>query len=85
MHGQYLRDLDGKDSIQSWKWLRESDLNGCTEALIYSAQEQTIRTNNTKFYVDKTTDSPLSRMCGERRETVSHIVSECSKLAYMPR
>ena len=38
-------------------------------------------TNNTKFYIDKTSDSPICRMCGERNETVSHIISECSKLA----
>ena len=47
----------------------------------FTAQEQAIRTNNTKFYIDKTIDSPLCRMCGERSETVSHIVSQCSKLA----
>ena len=55
-------------------------MKGCAEALICNAQEKAIRTNNTKFYIDKTTDSPLCRMCGERSETVSHIVSECSKL-----
>jgi len=81
MHGQYLRELDGKDCIKSWKWLKDSDLKGCTEALICSAQEQAIRTNNTKFYIDKTSDSPICRMCGARNETVSHIISECSKLA----
>ena len=53
MHGQYLRDLDGKDSVQSWKWLKDSDLKGCAEALICSAQEQAMRTNTTKFYIDK--------------------------------
>ena len=56
-------------------------MKGCTEALISSAQEQAIRTNNNKFYIDKTKDSPLCRMCGERNETVSHTISECSKLA----
>ena len=81
MHGQYLRELDGKDGIKSWKWLKDSDLKGCTEAMICSAQEQAIRTNNTKFYIDKTSDSPMCRMCGDRTETVSHIISECSELA----
>ena len=28
MHGQYLRDLDGKDDMQSWKWLNDIDLKG---------------------------------------------------------
>ena len=44
-------------------------------------QEQAIRTNNTKFYIDKTKDSTMCRICEERSETVSHIISECSKLA----
>ena len=81
MHGQYLRELDGKDGVQSWKWMKDSELEGCMEALICSAQEQAIRTNNTKFYIDKTNDSPRCRMCGERNKTVSHIISECSNLA----
>ena len=34
-----------------------------------------------KFRIDKTIDSPVCRMCGNKNETVSHIVSECSMLA----
>ena len=49
--------------------------------LIFSAQEQALRTNYIKFHIDKTIDSPLCRMCGERGESVYHLVSECSKLA----
>ena len=30
---------------------------------------------------DKSVDSPSCRMCGEKGKTISHIVSECSKLA----
>ena len=81
MYGQYLRDMDGKDLQISWKWLRSSDLKGCTEALICIAQEQALRTNNIKHFVDKSQDSPLCRMCDQRNETVSHIVSECTVLA----
>ena len=81
MYGQYLRDMDGKDLQNSWKWLRSSGLKGCTEALICSAQEQALRTNNIKHFVDKSQDSPLCRMCNQRNETVSHIVSECTVLA----
>ena len=81
MYGKYLRDMDGKDLQNSWKWLRSSDLKRCTEALICSAQEQELRTNNIKHFVDKSQDSPLFRMCDQRNETVSHIVSECTVLA----
>ena len=81
MYGKYLRDMDRKDLQNSWEWLRSSDLKGCTEALICSAQEQTLRTNNIKHFVDKSQDSPLCRMCDQRNETVFHIVSECTVLA----
>ena len=81
MHGQYLREMNDKDKNNTWRWLQKSDLKGCTEALICSAQEQALRTNYTKCRIDKTIDSPLCRMCGIKHETVYHIVSECSKLA----
>ena len=67
MHGQFVR-VD---------WNLKGDLKGCTEALICSTQEQALRTNYTKFHIDKTPDSPLCRMCGERGESIYHLISEC--------
>ena len=81
MHGQYLRDKTGVDWERTWQWVTNGDLKGCTESLIFSAQEQALRTNYIKFHLDKTIDSPFCRMCGERGESVYHLVSECSKLA----
>ena len=52
-----------------------------TEALLCAAQEQAIRINYVKHYVDKSSDSPLCRMCGKRGESIQHIVAECEKLA----
>ena len=46
-----------------------------------AAQEQTIRTRSIQHRIDKVDISPLCRICGEREETVAHIVSECGKLA----
>ena len=65
----------------SWNWLVQSDLKVQTEATICSAQEQALRTNYTKNKIDKTSENPLCRMCGERGETVQHIICECKKLA----
>ena len=81
MHGQYLREVNDNDHNSTWRWLQKSDLKGCTEALIFSAQEQALCTNYIKFNIDKTSISPLCRMCSNKGETVSHIVSECSVLA----
>ena len=64
--------MEGKDKANTWRWLQKSDLKGPTEALIFSAQEQALRTNYTKFKIDKTIDSPFCRMCGNKNETVSH-------------
>ena len=82
LHGQYLRDLPGEtDLARSWDWLTKADLKAETEALIVAAQDQALRTNYVKFHIDKTTESPLCRMCKDKGESVMHILSECSKLA----
>ena len=82
MHEQYVRQIEDKDKSSTWKGLRKSSLKGCTEALISSAQEQALWTNYViKFYIDKTGESPLCRMCRVENEIVSHIVSKCKMLA----
>ena len=81
MHGQFVRELQGVDWDKTWQWLVKGDLKGCTEALICSAQEQALRTNYVKFHIDKTSDSRLCRMCGERGESIYNLLSECELLA----
>ena len=82
MHGQFAREMAEEiDKELSWKWLVQSDLKVQTEATICAAQEQALRTNYTKNKIDKTSDNPLCRMCGEKMETVQHIICECKKLA----
>ena len=61
--------------------MKKSDLKAETEALICAAQEQALRTNYIKFNIDKTVESPLCRMCGEKGESVGHLISGCKKLA----
>ena len=59
----------------------KNDLKRCTEALIYSAQEQSKRANYIKWNIDKTGKLPHCRMCGTRNKNISHVVSECGKFA----
>ena len=59
---------------------KNGDLKVETEALVFAAQEQALRTNYIKFNIDKSLESPLCRMCGQKGETVNHI-SECMCLA----
>ena len=52
-----------------------------TEGLIMAAQTQSSCTNTIKANIDKTQEDSKCRMCKQKEETVSHIVSECPKLA----
>ena len=80
MYGQFIRNKDTNINEEyTWNWIMKSDLKSTTEALIFAAQEQALRTNYVKFHIDKTIESPTCRMCGKTGETVSHILSECSK------
>ena len=42
------------DKNNTWQWLSKCDLKIGTEALLCAAQEQAIRTNYVKHYIDKT-------------------------------
>ena len=80
MYGQFLRDTSAKvDKELSWRRLRKGDLKIQTESLLCAAQEQALWTNYLKFHIDKTANSPLSRMCGNKGETVQHIICSLKK------
>jgi len=80
LHSVFFEKTEFRDS-QSWEWLRNGDLKKATEGTIMAAQEQAIRTRSIKHHIDKVETSPLCRFCGDREETISHLVSECSQLA----
>ena len=40
-----------------------------------------MRTNHIKARIDKTQQNSKCMLCGDRDETIDHIISECSKLA----
>jgi hypothetical protein len=65
----------------SWLWLKKGYLKKETEGLILAAQNQALRSRWVQHNIDKIDVSPKCRMCGERDETIAHIVSECSQLA----
>ena len=52
-----------------------------TESLLIAAQDNAIRTNHIKARIDKTQQNSKCRLCGDRDETINHIISECGKLA----
>ena len=82
MYGQFVREMPEQiDKERTWEWMRKSDLKVETEALIFAAQEQALRTNVVKCNIDKTGSSPLCRLYGEKNETVTHMVCGCKVLA----
>ena len=81
MHGQYRRQITAIADPSSWHWLKYQDLKKETESLIIAAQDQAIRTNYIKHRVDKSTTSPLCRLCRSSSETIDHILNGCPKLA----
>ena len=81
LHGQFLRQTDDIGGEDRWLWLKQGNLKRETESLILAAQEQAIRTNVIKAKIDNTQEQSKCRMCGEKDETVNHLISECSKMA----
>ena len=62
-------------------WLKKGNFKRETEFLLIIAQNNAIRTNHIKARIDKTQENSKCRLCGERDETINHIISECSILA----
>ena len=81
LHGQYVRSTEEIRDDKSWNWLKRGTLKKETEGTLMAAQDQALRTNAIKSRIDKQDISPMCRLCGEREETISHIVAECTKLA----
>ena len=63
-------------------WLRKGNFKRETESLLIVVQNNTIRTNHIKVRIDKTQQNSRCRLCGDKDETINHIISECSKLAH---
>ena len=45
-----------------------------------TVQNSAIRTNHIEARIDKTQQNSKCRLCGDRDETINHIISECGKL-----
>jgi Reverse transcriptase (RNA-dependent DNA polymerase) len=82
MHGQFLRQTeDLVDQQESARWLVDGWMKKESESLLMAAQEQSLRTRKIMHDIDHRNVNPKCRLCGEKDETVEHLVSACSKLA----
>lgn len=81
LHGQYVNRIGDTTTKETWQWLINGSIKKETEGLILAAQDQALPTNHQKVKIQGLKGSAMCRMCGQREETVMHIICECSKLA----
>ena len=81
LYGRFKRLINTISHQKTWTWLRKENLKRETESLLILAQDSAIRTNHIKARIDKAQQNSKCRQCGDREETINHIISECSKLA----
>ena len=81
IYGRFKRLKNNISHQKTWTWLRKGNLKRETESSLIAAQDNAIRTNHIKARIDKTQQNSKWRLCGDRDETINHIISECSKLA----
>lgn len=83
LHGQLMRDMGQirYDKQTSFAWLKSGQLKPESESLLTAAQDQAIKTRYIEKRILHTSNSELCRLCKERSETVTHIMSACPVLA----
>ena len=80
LYGRFKR-LINISHEKTWTWLRKGNFKRETESLLIAAQNNAIKTSHMKARIDKTHENSKCKLCGDRDETINHIISESSKLA----
>ena len=81
LSGWFKRLINNISHEKTWMWLREGNFKRETESLLIATQNNAMRTNHIKARIDNTQHKSKYRLCGDRDDTMNHIISECSKLA----
>ena len=81
LNGRFKRLINNISHAKTWTWPRKGNFKRETESLLIAAQNNAVRTNYIKARIDETQQNSKCRLCGDRDETINHIISECSKLA----
>ena len=73
-----IKQVEMKEKItKEYRWRTLS----VSLSLLIAIQNKTIRPNYIKSRIDKLQQNSKCRLCGDRDETINHIISEFSKLA----
>ena len=81
LHGSYLNEVKDVADSRSWQWLRGGYLAKSTEAYLFAAQEQALRTRYLRARIEREEVDEKCRVCEKKPETVGHLVSACGVLA----
>ena len=81
LNERFKRLISNISHEKTWTWLREGNLKRETEFHPRAAQNNAIRTNHINAGIDKMQQNSKCCLCGDRYETINHIISDCSKLA----
>ena len=81
LYGRFKRLMNNISHDKTRTWLRKGHFKSETESLPIAALDHAVRINHVKARIDKTLQNSKCRLCGDRDETINHIISECSKLA----
>ena len=79
--GWFKRLIKNISHDKTWRWPRKGNFKRETESPLIAAQDNAVRTNHIKARIDKTQQNSKCKLCGDRDETINHIISEYSKLA----
>ena len=80
LHGRFKWLISNISHEKTWTGLRKGNHMRETESLLIAAKNNAVRTNHTKARIDKTQQNSKCKLCGDRDETINHIISEYSKL-----
>ena len=70
---------------KTWMWLRKGNFQRETESLLIASLNNAIGTNHIKGRIDKTQQNSKCRLCGDRDETINHMISELAQKEYKTR
>ena len=77
-YGHFKRKTFTRENLAVSK--KKKNLKRGTESLLIAAQNNAIRTNYIKARIDKMQQNSKCRLCGNRNETINHIICEYCKL-----
>ena len=71
----FKRLINNISHEKTWTWLRKENFKRETESLLIATQNNAVRSNHIKARIDKIQQNSKCRLCGDRKETINHIIS----------